>query len=269
MPRKKLTGYIETAPDRWAHTLADYAEGPATAFLTEVVHLSDAINQCRRLFTKTRRGDYTKDSQDSLYRLNAATLASVMSHFETYQRFLFAGLIEATRLAPGFSVDKVCRSLAKDSGLQIDPVRVSAYRGQPAPIGQLIADNLAGWQDPTRVNDHFRAVIAKLQFYSKKESEILQVLWQMRHSIVHTAGWITQPDSQKVKELNPFGNSALLLGGRFIEVVGRRLHPVVRDSVGRLSRKFASLLTDDLDPEETAEVTSLFSVKSPRRSWFE
>lgn len=237
-------------------------------FLSEAVHLSDATNQCVRSFTKTKAGDFTKDSIDSLFRLKAAALASVLGHFETYQRFLFGGVLEATRLIPSYSINESCRRLEKDSGLSIDLPLATAYRGQPAPIGQLIADNLRGWHDPERVNGHFRALVPEVQFYSKSEAEELRVLWQLRHSIVHTGGWLTQPDAQKVKSLRGFGNMPVLLDGHFVEVCGRRLHPIVKGSVGRLEARFTAMLPTTLNPSEQKEVDSLFEVKSRRTSWF-
>ena len=268
MPEKKLTDYIEDTPAGWPDALAAYPETPASAFLTELIHLCDSVNHCRRLFTKTQTGNYTKDSRDSLYRIQASTLAAAMGHFETFQRFLFAGVIEATRLIPVFDFAECCKKLEKDAGLSIDLPHMFAYRGQPAPVGQLVSDSLPGWHDPHRVNRYYKAVLPDLNFYAKAEAETLRTLWQMRHTIVHTGGWLTQPDAQKVTALNDFGDQPILLGGRFTETAGRRLHRIVRLSVDRLRTKFRAELPSDLESYEKIEIKKLFQVRSPRMSWF-
>ena len=120
------------------------------------MHISDAIRQCRRLFIEKKDGRFNKDGQDSIYRLGAAALTSMMSHFETFERSLFAGMMEATRFVPDFKLDECCKRLQRDSQLSIDVNRILAYRGSAAPIGQVVADSLGSWHSPQKVNSHFR-----------------------------------------------------------------------------------------------------------------
>ena len=54
------------------------------------------------------------------------------------------------------------------------------------------------------------------------------MLWQLRHSIVHTAGTIGRPDAQKVPDLASFGNHEIVAPPTFIDATARRLHRVVR-----------------------------------------
>jgi hypothetical protein len=278
MPKKSFASYIQEAPDWWSTSLPEYGQSPASAFLKEAVHLSDAVNHCKRHFPRkktakkpstkrTAKKPFTKDSQDSLNRLCAATLAAIMGHFETYERFLFAGAFEATRLVPGFDMSACCKRLEKAASLSIDVGLLAAYRGQPAPIGQLLADNLVGWHDPQRVNSFFAAVFDNLSLFSNADSDDLLVLWQLRHSIVHSAGWITRPDAQKIKQLHGLGDKPIVLGPTFVVAVARRLHPIVSGATSRLSARLKARLPDDLSQEQRDQVSQLLDVTTPRKSW--
>jgi len=267
-PIKKFSEYIESSAPGAESTLDEYARSPAHAFLVQVAHIFDAVNQCKRHFPKKTDGTYTSDSQDSLYIISTAALASLMSHFETFQRFTLAGLIEVTRLIPNFKIEVCCRKLEQVSRLNLSLVQISGYRGQPASIGRLVSDNLSGWHEPEKVNDHFKAIMGSdFSFYSNKEIRELRVLWQLRHSIVHTAGWLTQPDAQKVKELNDFGNMPIKLGINFIPAVVRRMHPIVKRGINHLEEKYRVKLPTKLTQAEQEEISNLFNVDSPIASW--
>ena len=264
---KPFVEYVDPAPNWWESELVDYQTRPATAFLREAVHISDAIRQCRRRFQKRKNGTFNKDSQDSIYRLGAAALSSMMSHFETFQRSLFAGMMEATRFVPDFKLDECCKRLQRDSQLSIDATRVLAYRGRAAPIGQVVADSLGSWHSPQRVNSHFRAVIPDYQFLSGAESNQLDILWQLRHSIVHTGGWLTHADAQKLKFLGTLADKPILLNDNFVEAAARRLHGIVGRATSTIGARFLPKLSMAVDDAERAAVERLFEVQSPRRTW--
>lgn len=267
MPEKKFTDYVAEAPEWWDSSLSDYTDSPASTFLRECVHIWDAFNTCKRRFSKKNDGSYTKDSQDSLFRISAAALSSMMGQFETFQRFLFAGAVEATRFIPTFDVDKLCTRLQKDSSVNVTLKHLAAYRGEPASIGRLWADNLPGWHNPDRVNQHFAAILPDIQFYGRKEVRKLQTLWQLRHSIVHTGGWLTRADSQKVAGLGDLAGKPILLNDSFIDAASRRLHSIVNSATNRFGDRFLERLDDDLEDAQVATTTKLFLVESPRASW--
>ena len=94
MPEKNFEDYIIEAEQK-AVTLGDYAKSPAVAFLKYVVSAKDAANQCLNKFKTTARSrTYTRDALDSIYIINAGLLASIMGNFETFQKYLFAGMFE-------------------------------------------------------------------------------------------------------------------------------------------------------------------------------
>jgi hypothetical protein len=265
---KSFTQYITGASIPARNALEWYAVSPASAFLTEAVHQCDAMNHCIRHFPKRRTdANYTKDSQDSLFRLGASTLAALMGHFELFQRCFFAGVFDATRLSPSFDIRKCCRTLEKNHSLSVDLNMLSSYRGHVAKTGLLIADSLGGWSDPEAVNEYLRAIVERVDFYSSADIKELRILWQLRHSIVHTAGSITRPDAQKVDGLGQFASRPIQLEPRFTEAVARRFHKMLPVSVGRYAKGFRASLTSPLSPPETATVDTLFRADTSRRSW--
>jgi hypothetical protein len=219
-----------------------------------------------RRFQRRKDGALNKDSQDSIYRLGAAAFSSMMSHFETYERSLFAGVVDATRFMPDFKIEDCGKRLSQDSQLSLDVNRLFAYRGRAAPIGQLIADSLGSWHNPLRVNGHFRAIVPDFQFLGGAESEELIILWQLRHSIVHTGNWLTHADAQKVRTLVKVGDRPILLNENFVEAVARRLHGIVGRSTEALGKKVLAKVSGAAAGDEKA-LKVLFEVSSPRKSW--
>jgi hypothetical protein len=263
-PHKKYHEYLEDDADSSVASLDEYAKSPATVFLKYVVDAKDAVTKCSIKFNGKQGGSYNKDSLNSLRLLTAATLPAVMGHFETYQKLLFAGTFEATRFTKDFDMDRFHNELKKMGEIEIKVNRIGAYRGQPAPMGQIIADSLGGWHNPEKVNSHMKLLVKNVNFFSGKEMEELRVLWQLRHSIVHTGGWLTLPDAQKVGDLKSYGNKPVIFDSNVIVVaVHKKMHSLVKDATHRLENGFKSLLQGNLSPEAEEEIRLLFQVDSP------
>ena len=263
-PAKKFTDYIRRDISEVC-SLDDYAASPASTFCEEIVDISDAVAHCIRNFPKKTNAELTEASEDSLGQITAATLGTIMGHFELYQRFTFSTAFELTRHLPNFDFKNCARDLTKDSGLNIDVSTLMAYRGQPAPIGQLVADNLHSWHDPDKVNRYFKAIFSSLNFYSSQEADSLRVLWQLRHSMVHTGGWLTLPDAQKVHQLRAYGGQGIFLSENFTEVVARRLHQIVARATSRLDKAMAGHFPSEILTSD--EYKKFVAIKSPRRVW--
>ncbi len=190
-----------------------------------------------------------------------------MGHFETYQRYLFAGIFERSSVLRDFQVDDFFRHLSKETSLKIDPVMMSAYRGFSASAGILLADSLSGWHNPEKVNRYFAAFGFNAQFFSTDDCKRLRTLWQLRHSIVHTGGTITIPDAQKVKDLSAFGDKPIVFDNQFVFEVSRKMHPLVRDATNRIAQEFKKATLADAPQEEKDAVDDLFRVKSSVAVW--
>lgn len=187
-----------------------------------------------------------------------------MGHFELYQRCTFARLLDLTTNDPEFDVKRCCQSLKKNNSGTIELSAVFAYRGAPTPAGQLIADQIGGWHSPERVGQHFKAILPAVNFYSKAEFSELLALWQLRHSIAHTGGYLTRADSQKVTKLRKHAG-VIAFHENFSEALARRLHKLVKDSMSRLERAASNEFPQSLMDHDAAN--KLFAVKSPRDSW--
>ncbi|KUK90947.1 MAG: Uncharacterized protein XE05_1766 [Thermotogales bacterium 46_20] len=242
-----------------------YAKSPATAFLAYCIDAKDAFLNCQNHFTRKTDRSFNKNSLTSLQHIAAGLLPSLMGHFETFERYLFAGLFENSVFLQSFDESEFFRRL-KDN-LYVDVSRLSAYRGLDVAIGTVLADSLTGWHSPEKVNEYFQAFGLKMNFFSNVDCERLRVLWQLRHSIVHTGGSITIPDSQKVKQLKSFGGKTVAFEENFIFEVCRKMHSIVEESVFRLRDAFVSRLRSDIVDADRQVVDSLFTVRSRVAVW--
>lgn len=261
-------------------TLDDYAKMPATSFLKYLVSAKDAANQCLLKFKSSSRArTYTQDALDSIYMINAGLLASIMGNFETYQKYLFAGMFEYSIYLNKFNVEKFLKTLKtavkaeKSTKFEIDFVRIGAYRDVNVPIGLILADQLSNWQSPTVVNGFFHAFGLEnaahhpVDIYSNANKDKLAVLWQMRHSIVHTASTITLPDAQKVISLNSFGGKVISLDRQFINEVARKLHPIIKEATDNMKSIYVHNLKPGTSAEILTKVNDLFKVSSSCSAW--
>ncbi len=264
-PPKEFKEYLcEATKAHVSHR--DYMASPATAFLKYSVEAKSAIDLCIRKFPTNQNGEYSSDSLDSLQHLTTAILPAIMGHFETYQKNLFAGMIDLTVFNSNFKVSSFAKKL-NDGAMGIDMIRLFAYRNIGASVGSIIADNLSSWHDPERVNKHFGAFGFNYTFYSNDDCKKLKVLWQLRHSIVHTGGSITLPDAQKVEELKTFGDRKIAFEKNFIFEVSRKLHPIVKRSTTGIGDAFKANLHPNLDAPTTNKINKFFEVKSSIATW--
>ncbi|RLS84138.1 MAG: hypothetical protein DWI04_02030 [Planctomycetota bacterium] len=248
----------------------DYLESPASAFLKYTIEAKSAIDLCGRHFPKAKSGEYTKNSQDSLQHLVAASLPTIMGHFETYQRYLFAGAFDLSVYLSGFDTNKFFELLSKETNIAIDWPRLAAHRGTGAnSIGTLLADSMSGWHDPERVNRYFAAYQLRFNPYSTDAVEKLRVLWQLRHSIAHTGGTLTLADAQKVKPLNTFGGRQIAFEKQFTLEVARKIHPIVQKATEGFGAVYKAKLLLGIDTAGVNKVDLFFQVKSSIPSWLD
>lgn len=252
-----------------SHTkLDEYLTSPATAFLKYTIEAKSSIDLCIRKFPKNQDGKYSSDSLDSLQHLTVAILPSIMGHFETYQRILFAKMFDYSVFLKSFKADNFLKKLSKDNSINIDLNRIAAYRNIGASsIGRIIADSLKGWHSPEKVNQLFQAFGLHVQLFSSSDIKKLKVLWQLRHSIVHTGGTITLPDAQKVNELKDFGGKTIAFEKNFISEVARKMHPIIENATLRISNKYIEGLVLNINQNDKEKIEQLFLVKSSANTW--
>ena len=266
-PPKEFHEYL-TAPTKAHVGHKDYLISPGSAFLKYTVETKSAIDLCVRKFPKNLDGTYSKNSLDSLQHLVVAVLPAIMGHFETYERYLFAGVFDLSVFLSGFKVESFFKKLNKESSISIDLIRLSAHRGLGASsIGTLLADSLNGWHDADRVNTFFNAFNLDYRLYGNDDCARLAVLWQLRHSIVHTGGTLTLPDAQKVPELQNYGDNQLVFENNFIFEVSRKLHQIVKTATEGIGNAFEAKMLQNLDQNELDKINKFFEVKSSVPAW--
>lgn len=279
MPARNFEDYIIEAEHK-PITLEDYTNSPATAFLRYVVGAKDAANQCLLKFKTTARARiYTRDALDSIHLINAGLLAAIMGNFETYQKYLFANMFEYSIYLNRFDITRFLKGLKesvkaeKSTKFEVDFTRIAGYRDSKVSVGLVLADQLSNWQSPSIVNSFFKSYgLAdvhghKLEFYSNADKEKLSVLWQMRHSIVHTASTITLPDSQKVYSLSRFGGKVISLDNQFINEVARKMHPIIKSATENMRNVYVHNLTAGTPADILAKINDVFKVTSTCNAW--
>lgn len=266
--RKEFQEYIVEDTDRHV-THDDYLESPATAFLKYSIEAKDAVQYCIDHFNRKRDDSLYKDARDSLHHIITAFLPALMGHFETYQRYLFAGVFENSNLLDKFDPDYFVRKIKNDFGVEISPDQLLAYRGLEAPVGVLLADNMPGWHNPSKVNGYFKAFGFKTCFFSSDQCDRLNVLWQLRHSIVHTGGTLTRSDAQKVEELRNFADRPMVFDDNFIFEISRKTHPLVQSATKRIEDCFRKRIDDNISEEDEERIDNLFDVTSSVHVWLD
>lgn len=265
-PKKEFHEYLcQATNSHVSHN--DYLISPATTFLKYTIEAKSSIDLCIRKFPKKANGQYTTDSLDSLQHLQTAMLPAIMGHFETFQKALFAGMFDLTVYSNSFKLDPFIKKL-NDGEVAIDLTRLSAYRNiGTSSVGSIVADSLYGWHSPEKVNKHFGAFGFNYQFYSADDIKRLKVLWQLRHSIVHTGGTLTLPDAQKVEALKSLGNRNIAFEKNFIYEVSRKFHPIVKRSTEGIGTAFKANLLVGLQADVTNRIDNFFKVKSSIPVW--
>ncbi|MTJ11082.1 hypothetical protein FJR11_00410 [Anabaena sp. UHCC 0187] len=263
----------------------DYINCPATAFLKFCMNAKDSIEHCKSNFPRypdpespEAYNKLTKESHVMIQIFLNSILASLMGHFETYQKYLFAGVFERSVYLKDFNGDKFFRNVDsryKDNEgvVQIGSNHLLAYRGEDsASTGVILADTLKGWHTPDQVNKYIKAFgFDNLNFYSSEDIEDLECLWQLRHSIVHTAGTITRPDALKVKknQLSKFSGKNIVLTNKFIYELSKRMHRLVKSANNRLEEKFIQNIKDDISDSEKEKIIDFFKVDSTNPKWLQ
>lgn len=265
-PRKKPEEYLVKQGVN-AVSLASYSASPATAFLRQVVEAKNSFDYCRRYFPKRAGGnDLSSEAEENLRNITGPLFACLMGHFETFQKFLFAGAVEATRFFKDWDEGNLAALFGERS--EISPRRMLAYRGQGAQVGTVLADSLSGWHSPGNVNSYFKAIDSTVSLFSNSDVEDLIVLWQIRHTLVHTGGWLTLPDAQKVKRLHLYGDHSIGFEENFQLALTKRLHRLAKDATGRLKLRLTQRLRIGLPANDQAEFSDLTKCDSPAPAYF-
>jgi hypothetical protein len=244
----------------------DESHHPPINFLAESVHVMETVQFCEYQFS--HEGDLSANVEQMLWDIAASSFVLLMSHFEIFQRELFADIVRIISYDNPSNDDAALAKRLEKVGCKLDIERVLAQRYEPKNGGQLIADSMPGWHSPERVNGYFGVLLSQSQFFSRTRCADLTLLWQLRHSIVHTGGWLSREDAAKVRALEFWGDKPILFKSSFIEEVVRQFHEIVEDGLKQLARGYKQIfLSKDYTAEHEDIACDIFRVDSPRRDW--
>jgi len=267
---KEITEYLFTDTDTSAHiTHQEYTEFPGTAFLKFCLEAKDSIEFCKEHFPKHRGNNRPK--QESIVRIQHivnSTLALMTGHLETYQKYLFAGTFERTIYFEQFNSENFFKIFGDRNNIEITANHLMGYRGEAMTAGILLADNIGSWHNPEQVNKYFKAFgFNNLNFYSNEDISDLKVIWQLRHSIVHTAATLTRSDAQKVPDLIKFSGKNIVFTNKFIYELTKRLHSLVYKANGRLQNCVENKLRQNIKPQSKTDILQFYNVNSRNSMW--
>jgi hypothetical protein len=223
---------------------------------------------CARHLPKNGNGKHTTASSDALEHLVAAFLPALMGHFETFQRYLFAGTFDRSVHLVRLDINNLFKKLSAETNCNIDLNRLAAHRSLGAEsVGLLLSDSMSGWHSPEKVNKFFCCFDFKTNFFSGDDIRRLNVLWQLRHSLVHTGGTLSIADAQKLRELSAFGGKNIVFSNNFIFEVARKMHAIVLHSTSRLYEQFKKNMNLHAPKTVCSEIDDFFKVNSSVAVW--
>lgn len=271
----KFTEYLVTAKNsreinKNFPSIEEYDDSPGTALLKYLVGAKNAIENVKRAIrSKGRKKSLQEVNIHHIDEIIVSMLPAIMGHFETYQRHLFAGMFNYSIYLKSFDLRKFLKNF---DNFSINLEKLSAYRGEKIPnVGILLADSINGWHDPQKVISYFCAFGLKVNIYDNEFKENLEILWQLRHSIVHTGGTLTTTDAQKNSNLSSSyknGVRQIIFKEQFISEITRRFHPFIRNSTKMIGDAFLKDLKDTTPIEIKANINKFFHVSSKINTWW-
>ncbi|AFY37578.1 hypothetical protein Lepto7376_1221 [[Leptolyngbya] sp. PCC 7376] len=239
----------------------EYLNSPGDAFCKFCCESADTIEFCKQYFpSKNNSNQPARESLPKIQNLLNAMIALLMGHFETYQKYLFAGCFERSILFEEFDASIFFKDIGFKKDVNIKSNHLLAYRGDSLSVGILLADNLTDWHNPVSVNSYFNAFGLKVQVFTNHEIELLRNLWQIRHSIVHTAATITKADAQKkqCKQLNDYAGKNIVFKASTMFELKKNLLTLVNGVNKRLEDAFLEKISPDASDQDKNEFKQFF-----------
>ena len=251
-------------------SVVDFEEHPATALLRFTIDVKNAVEKCKTEFPKLANNHLTLESKVAIQNIINSSLAAIMGYFEMYEKYLFAGVFEQSSLLKKFDEKAFFKATfgpCEKGKVEIPIEQLTAYRRSSVSTGLIIANSLSGWHSPQKVNSYFMAFGLRTNVFSNADVDELNLLWQMRHSIVHNAASITLADAQKLPALKKLGNKEIVLSNKFIYDLTKYLHSVVFNANTRVKTEFSNGLIHELSATEKQNALKIFEVTSSVPAW--
>jgi hypothetical protein len=239
---KDILRHVQPLPAEASAPLSHYQRTTTDAW-NSVKYVERAFNQAKRSWAVAER---------HLGRLNAMVLVNLI---ETFERFL--------KEVAAVCIDCLC-DLVLDDRLGLFRIQGSALAAHfgTATLGKSLCES-ATWLDCEEINERFRKLLADpfqqggafFYLFPKQNQqpasetwrfEPMSLVWQLRHTVVHNAGVITQSDAVKLRiwAKEPVASPQLLLPTRDdLRYLKRFLDETAESCNERIGRRLAELLT--------------------------
>jgi hypothetical protein len=230
--------------------LPDKARSPILHYRRTVADIWGALGYVERAVAERDRYQAVVDRH--LGRLYAMALVNLV---ETFERFLKEAASECADCLADLIVDD------RFNVFPIEGAALASHFGSGS-AGKALCES-ALWLDCKEINDRFRKLLADPfqvgDFYVfPKEGnqapvlgqwryELMSLIWQIRHSLVHNVGVITKSDAVKLRIWAKTGVEAprvLAPSKNDIRWLKRFLDSTAEDCNERIGRRLAELLTE-------------------------
>ncbi len=260
---------------RHTQPLPDEAKAPILHYRQTVAEIWGALAYVERAIDQ--RGRYQAVADRHLGRVYGMALVNVV---ETFERFL--------KEVAGECVDSLADFVVDDrfNVFKIQGSALASHFGT-GTLGKSLCES-ATWLDCEEINDRFRKLLADPfqtggQFFylfpkpnqmpagQQSRFDLMNLVWQIRHTAVHNVGVITQSDAVKLRQWakEPVSAPRLLTPTRNdLNYLKRFLDETATDCNQRIGDRLAQLLTSILPtapiptaPQGMADrVTAIFRV---------
>lgn len=125
------------------------------------------------------------------HKIQLALFGQLMAAFEYMLKDFIAKSIDAASVFD--------EKLKQQEWLSITTERVLSQRIAQSTIGAMLVHPTLGWHSPETVNDRYKAIFNVTPFNGDDLKKVF-VLWILRHSVAHNAGFVTAHDSARINQ---------------------------------------------------------------------
>lgn len=162
------------------------------------------------------------------HRIQYAAFGQLMASFEWCLKDFVAQLVDAT--------DLFDEPVEEAKWIQVEKSGVLASREVSASAGAVLIHPTQGWHDPSSVNGRYSRFFGRA-LLDKQQSDTLERLWLLRHSVAHNAGYVTGRDAYRMRAPGLSGK-AVRVDDEFLEqtwhflgALAKNLHDPIGDAI--------------------------------------
>lgn len=125
------------------------------------------------------------------HKIQLAIFGQLMAAFEYMLKDFIAKSIDVANVFD--------EKLKQQEWLSITTERVLSQRIAQSSIGSMLVHPTLGWHSPETVNERYKAIFNVIPF-DREDLKKVSILWVLRHSVAHNAGFVTAHDSARINQ---------------------------------------------------------------------